>query len=155
MFEAKSFEIRRFFDLLGSTFCVSLYSLITWQNEFRFGNPDKLIYLPLFVVAGLSVYLTFYLLVWRFVKTKFLLGYANFLLISILSVSAAVVLVQLKELVVTRNLSLSLNRLEFLILRTDPTDVLLFYWATCLPLALFWLLGVLTVWKFSKRNFLR
>jgi hypothetical protein len=155
MFEAKSADVRRFFDLLGSIFCVLLYSLIIWQEVFRFQQPDRFFYLPLFFAVGLAIYMSFYHLIWRRLNTRFLYGYANFLLISVLSVSTAGVLAIFIKLVTTHNPPLWFNQIDLFTLRALVAKVLLFYWATSLPMALFWLIGVLTVWKFSKRNFLR
>jgi hypothetical protein len=155
MLEAKSADVRRFFDLLGSIFCVLLYSLIIWQEEFRFNKPPGYFYLPLFVVIALSIYLSFYRLIWRGLNTRFLYGYANFLLISVLSVSTAGALVIFINLVNSRNPPLLFNQIDLFTWRAMVIKLLLFYWATCLPMALFWLIGVLTVWKFSKPNFLR
>src|SRR5690242_17348584 len=97
MVEAKSADVRRFFDLLSSILVSLIGSFAIWHDEFRFrsnfSQNQKYLFLLLFMTAGLSIYLIFHHLIWRFVSTRFLYGYANFLLISILSVSSIAALV--------------------------------------------------------------
>jgi hypothetical protein len=159
MFEAKSAEIRRFFDLLGSIVVSLIGSFAIWQDEFRFTNHftqnQKYLFQLLFMTAVLSVYLIFHRLIWRFVNTRFLYGYANFLLISILSVSSFVVLIIAVNLLLQPNFNQSLFLLNRLLSRNNPFEIIVFYWATSLPMAFFWLIGILTSWRFSEKNTLR
>lgn len=155
MFEATSADIRRFFDLLGAFFYSLVGSFMLWKDEFPSSLNYRFILLPLFIFAGVSIFLSLHHLVWRFVNTRFLLGYANFLIISALSVTTTVVLLVIVGAAVRQNSALSFHRLELFYLRTSLTEVILFYWATSLPMAFFWMVGWLTAWKFSRRNFLR
>lgn len=153
MFEAKSFEIRRFFDLLGSTLTVLLFGFGIWQEFFRFQPALRYLILALLIAVGLAIYLSFYKLIWKFLNTRFLYGYANFLIISVLSVSvASVIAITSKALLNDSNFESSLNQFQLLISRFSATKLLLFYWGTSLPMTAFWLIGVLTAWKFSKRR---
>lgn len=151
MFEARSADVRRFFDLLGSIFCGLIIGFVLSDEATRVYKTPRVLLFALFFIAGATVYLSFYKLVWRFVNTKFLYGYANFLMISVLSVSVAVVIVTANKVLLSGDdLSNSLRQLEMLISRMLPTKILLFYWVTSLPMAAFWLIGILTAWKFSK-----
>lgn len=51
-------EIRRFFDLLGSVFSGLVFSFIFWEEFFRFSHSgaNKFIFLPIFLLLGLSIY---------------------------------------------------------------------------------------------------
>jgi len=159
MVEAKSADIRRFFDLLGSIVVPLIGSFVIWQDEFRFRNNfsqnQNYLFLLLFMTAGLSIYLIFHRLLWRFVNTRFLYGYANFLLISILSVSSIAALIITVNLLLQPNLDRLFFLFERLMSRNSTVEIIVFYWATSLPMAFFWLIGILTSWKFSEKNLLR
>lgn len=156
MFEATSAGVRRFFDFLGSIFCGLIFGFILSQEVSRFIQTSRFLFIALFIIAGLAIYLAFYKLVWRFLNQRFLLGYANFLIISILSVSiAAPFAIAVRLLMINRNPDFSFDQLELFISNLSPDGVLLFYWATSLPMAFFWLVGWLTAWKFRERKFLR
>ena len=92
MIDKDSKEIRRFFDLLGSTFCGLIYSYISWREFFRYSHSDSSanFFLPLFLLLGLTVYVTSYLLLWKLLNTKFLRGYFNFIFISVLGVTISI-----------------------------------------------------------------
>lgn len=147
-------EIRRFFDLLGSVFCGLVISFIFWTEFFRFSHSreNKFLFLPIFLLLGISIYTFFYKLIWKFFKAKFFYGHFNFILISVLSISIVFLC------------GLSINYL-FHGLPVFSTDfrvsakqyifnLILFYYYTLLPMAVFWFIGVLCSWKFAKRDIL-
>lgn len=153
MFEAKSFEIRRFFDLLGSIFCCLIIGIGLSQEASRAFKTPRILLFALFFTAGAMIYVSFYKLVWRFINTRILYGYANFLMISVLSASMVYLIVTAaKVLMIDGNFNDSLYRSGLLISSFSPNKILLFYWATSLPMASFWVIGILTAWKFSKRE---
>jgi hypothetical protein len=154
MFEAKSEDIRRFFDLLGAIFFPIVAGFMIWQDEFRWRPNYKFLFLLLIIALCLIIYLSFYRLVWHFVNTRFLFGYANFLFISILSVSTIALIFIAANILMSQTfaqLTFDLNRF---LTKINLTGITIFYWATSLPMAFFWLLGILTAWKFSKKDFL-
>lgn len=153
MFEAKSFEIRRFFDLLGSIFCGLIIGFGFSQEASRAFKMPRIWLFALFFTAGAMIYVSFYKLVWRFINTRFFYGYANFLMISVLGVSVVFLIVTAaKVLMIGGDFNDSLSRYGLMISRFSLNKIFLFYWATSLPMAVFWLIGILTAWKFSKRE---
>jgi hypothetical protein len=116
----------------------------------------RFLFIALFIASGLTIYLSFYKLVWRFLNRRLLFGYANFLLISVLSVSvAAPSAIAVRHFVINRKPDFSFNHIEIFISNLTLGEVSLFYWATSLPMAFFWLIGWMTAWKFSRKGFLR
>jgi hypothetical protein len=141
MSEMKSGEVRRFFDLLGSIFCGVFVGLVFGG---MISTPNLVVSIVahlISVVACVYVFSVFPRFYWHFVGTKFLYGYFNFVLISVSNVSLIMfssyifyIVSSPKRVVFTLN---DLNRLETI---------------SILPMAFFWILGIITAWKFSKRE---
>lgn len=149
MFEAKSEDIRRFFDLPGSIFCGLVVGFCAWEDYFR--SPfltDKIHFLPLFFIAPLFFYLIFYRLVWQKVKTKAFSGNLNFLLISLPGVSLSLLFFSLLIFKTPPNFIVNSLSMET-IFKFSAANLI-----AILPMAFFWFIGILTAWKFSKKNFL-
>ncbi len=141
MSEMKSGEVRRFFDLLGSIFCgivvgIGIGGLIS--------TPKSVITFIAFPVSIaicgyiFSVFPRFY---WHFVGTKFLYGYFNFVLIAVSNVSLIIFVALVFHLLIPTN-KVFLSFQEFFTLN----------YLSVLPMAFFWILGIITAWKFSKRE---
>ncbi len=141
MSEIKSGEVRRFFDLLGSIFCGAVVGLVIGG---LISTPKLVVSFVVFPISTaicvyiFSVFPRFY---WHFVGTKFLLGYFNFVLIAVSNVSLIIfasllyyLMSPLKGFGFTFS---SLYRLKIIAI---------------LPMAFFWILGIITAWKFSKRE---
>ncbi len=143
MSEIKSGEVRRFFDLLGSIFCGAVVGLVIG------GEISTQNLVVTFVVSTISIAICVYIFsvfprfYWHFVGTKFLHGYFNFVLIAVSNVSLIIfasflyyLMSPLKGFGFTFS---SLYRLKIIAI---------------LPMAFFWILGIITAWKFSKREIL-
>ena len=157
MFEAKSEEVRRFFDLLGSIFLGILFGVVIAKDIFRYTFSDRVFVSIVFSLIPLIYYVTFHYLVWRFVNSKFLFGYFNFILISIPSLTLSILTAVLGEKLFrgmpispTTNFSFSI----FMFSVFSP-HTLFVYSIGNLPMAFFWFIGVLTAWKFSKKRVLQ
>jgi hypothetical protein len=141
MSEMKSGEVRRFFDLLGSIFCGVFVGLVIGG---LISTPNLVV---TFVVSTISTAICVYIFsvfprfYWHFVGTKFLYGYFNFVLISVSNVSLIIFASYIFYLVdSSKEFGLTfriLNMLEIIFV---------------LPPAFFWILGIITSWKFSKRE---
>lgn len=149
MFETNSAEIRRFFDLLGSSVCGLIFGYIVLEgfctNRLQI---NQIVISPLIFIMPLLVYLFFHKLVWEKLNTKAFGGNLNFILISLPSVSflflfySFVVFKLLPNLLVERDLS----KFIFAFGLTNLFAIL--------PMGFFWIIGILTSWKFSKKNIL-
>lgn len=155
MFEAKSEDIRRFFDLLGSIFCGLFYSFALWENSFRRTTNYKYFYLPIFLSAGLCIYLFFYRLIWRKLKTHFLHGYSNFLVISIFAGTLFFSIASpLGHFLLSQTVSIFVTRFSLFVSGLSVIKLFLGFCLISLPMAFFWFLGILITWKFSKKQFM-
>jgi hypothetical protein len=150
MLEIRSEDIRRFFDLLGSIFCGLLIGFSLWDGTIQNSISNRWYYLPVFIGLVLITYLGIHRLVWNKVSSKFLYGYFNFILISILSFT----LVSLFGIICSYLAGIfpAIFRFHFRPIMSWPTTVLIYLGAT-LPMAFFWLIGSITSWKFAKGNF--
>jgi hypothetical protein len=141
MSEMKSGEVRSFFDLLGSIFCgifvgLAIGGMISTPNSvvtFVVSTSSTAICIYIF-----SVFPRFY---WHFVGTKFLYGYFNFVLIAVSNVSLIIFAALVFHLLIPTN-KVFLSFREFFMLN----------YLSVLPPAFFWILGIITSWKFSKRE---
>ena len=140
MREMKSGEVRQFFDLLGSIFCGTVLGIAFVKMSVNLTSTDKLFVYPISLAIGsyfFSILPRFY---WHLVGTKFLYGYFNFILISVSNVSLIIFLKFLFPNVIP-------------IKEIDGTqDIILLYFLSTLAMAFFWILGIITAWKFSKRE---
>lgn len=141
MLEMKSEDVRRFFDLLGSIFCGIVVGLII-GGIIR--TPNLVV---AFVVSAISTAICVYIFsvfprfYWHFVGTKFLYGYFNFVLISVSNVSLIIFAALVFHLLIPAN-KVFLSFQEFFTLN----------YLSVLPMAFFWILGIITAWRFSKRE---
>jgi hypothetical protein len=140
MSEMKSEEVRRFFDLLGSIFCGFIFGIACVKMSVNLTSTDKLIVYPISLAIGSYAFSVLPRLYWHLVSTKFLYGYFNFILISVSNVSLIAFLKFLFPNIIP-------------IKEIDGTqDIILLYFLPTLAMAFFWILGIITAWKFSKRE---
>jgi hypothetical protein len=141
MFEMKSGEVRRFFDLLGSIFCGIVVGIGIGGE---ISTPNLIV---TFVVCTISTAICVYIFsvfprfYWHFVGTKFLYGYFNFVLTSVSNVSLVIFAVSVCYFV---NPWKGFN--------PNVENIYKLYYFSLLPPAFFWILGIITDWKFSKRE---
>jgi hypothetical protein len=141
MSEMKSGDVRRFFDLLGSIFCGIFVGLVIGG---LISTPNLVV---TFVVSTISIAICVYVFsvfprfYWHFVGTKFLYGYFNFVLIAVSNVSLIIFATFMLHLLIPSN-KVFLSFREFFMLN----------YLSVLPMAFFWILGIITSWKFSKRE---
>ena len=153
MFEANSADVRRYFDFLGSIISGLIFGYITCEIVFevfftRSVEINELTLLPFIFILPSFVYWFFYKLVCETSKIKILAGYFNFILISIPSVS---LLFLFYSIVLFKKLPEILDKEQF------PKLLFMFVFINLiaiLPMAFFWIIGILTASKFSKKNIL-
>jgi hypothetical protein len=141
MSEMKSDEVRRFFDLLGSIFCGVFVGLVIGGV---ISTPNLVVTFVVSTIStGICVYIfsVFPRFYWHFVGTKFLYGYFNFILISVSNVSLTIFASFIFYLTDgTKQFGLTFRTLNLI----ETIAVL--------PMAFFWILGIITAWKFSNRE---
>jgi hypothetical protein len=142
MSEIKSGEVRRFFDLLGSIFCGVFVGLVIGG---LISTPNSVV---TFVVSTISIAICVYIFsvfprfYWHFVGTKFLYGYFNFVLIAVSNVFLFVFALFIRE---------QFNPWK-IFGAFDFKALFILYYVSLLPMSFFWILGIITAWKFSKRE---
>jgi hypothetical protein len=141
MSEMKSEEVRRFFDLLGSIFCGVFVGLVIGGV---ISTPNLVVTFVVSTIStGICVYIfsVFPRFYWHFVGTKFLYGYFNFILISVSNVSLIIFAVSFCYFVSPWK---GFNLTAEVIYK--------FNFVSLFPMSFFWILGIITTWKFSKRE---
>jgi hypothetical protein len=141
MSEMKSGDVRRFFDLLGSIFCGVFVGLVFGGMISTSKVVDAFVAFPFSIGACVYIFSVFPRFYWHFVGTKFLYGYFNFILISVSNVSLIIFATFMLHLLIPSN-KVFLSFQEFFMLN----------YLSVLPMAFFWILGIITTWKFSKRK---
>ncbi len=149
MFEANSVDVRRFFDLLGSVVSSLIIGVIVLEGFCtKPYQMNKIIISPLIFIMPMLVYLFFHKLVWEKLNTNAFSGNLNFILISLLSASflfifySIVVFKELPKLLLEGYLS----KMVFAFGLANLFAIL--------PMGFFWIIGILTSWKFSRKNIL-
>jgi hypothetical protein len=139
MSEMKSGEVRRFFDLLGSIFCGIVVGLSFGMLNIKANVINVFAAFPICIAICVYIFSVFPRFYWHFVGTKFLYGYFNFVLIAVSNVSLMIFAVTLCYLV---------NPWKGFNLNAEVLYKL--YYFSLLPPTFFWILGIITAWKFSK-----
>jgi hypothetical protein len=143
MSEMKSEEVRRFFDLLGSIFCGVFVGLVIGGMIPTPNLVVTFVVSTILIVICVYVFSVFPRFYWHFIGTKFLYGYFNFILISVTNVSLIIFAAFMLYLLIPANK-------VFLSFR----EIFMLNYLSILPMAFFWILGIITAWKFSKREIL-
>jgi hypothetical protein len=102
-----------------------------------------------------TCYVTLHRLIWRFVNSKFLFGYFNFILISIPGLTFSILLIVLGGVLFRGAAIFPNTNFAFvgIMSKIFSLNSLVIYYTGTLPMAFFWFIGVLTAWKFSKKQF--
>jgi hypothetical protein len=142
MSEMKSGEFRRFFDLLGSIFCGLIVGLAGGELVVEKTHICGFAIYPLAVATCVYIFSVFPRFYWHFVGTKVLYGYFNFVLIAVSNVFLVIFALFIRE---QFNPWKNIGAFDF-------KALFLLYYFSILPMAFFWILGIITAWKFSKRE---
>jgi hypothetical protein len=142
MSEMKSGEVRRFFDLLGSIFCGIVVGTGCGKLVVESTHINSFVVFPIVLAICSYIFSVFPRFYWHFVGTKVLYGYFNFVLIAVSNVFLFVFVLFIRE---QFNPWKNIGAFDF-------KALFILYYVSLLPMAFFWILGIITAWKFSKRE---